>query len=77
MFADVDQCQKIMADQRLAAVKFTGSTLGGAAVGRFAGKHLKKVCLELGGNDPFCVLPDADLAAAVDAAYNSRMMANA
>lgn len=40
------------------------------------GKHIKKTTLELGGNDPFCVLGDANLAKAVESAYKSRMGAN-
>ena len=40
-------------------------------------KHVKMVCLELGGNDPFIVLKDADMEKAVDAAYTSRMINSA
>ncbi|MCC8438546.1 aldehyde dehydrogenase family protein [Brevibacillus sp. M2.1A] len=49
-------------------VSFTGSTPVGRHIGALAGKHLKKVALELGGNSPFIVLEDADIKQAVDAA---------
>lgn len=57
-------------------MKFTGSTLAGSQIAEICGKHLKKSTLELGGNDPFCVLKDADIAKAVEIAYKSRMAAN-
>lgn len=49
-------------------VSFTGSTSVGRHIGSLAGKNLKKVALELGGNSPFIVLEDADIKQAVDAA---------
>lgn len=49
-------------------VSFTGSTPVGRHIGSLAGKNLKKVALELGGNSPFIVLEDADIKQAVDAA---------
>lgn len=49
-------------------VSFTGSTPVGRHIGEIAGKHLKRVALELGGNSPFVVLSDADVDRAVDAA---------
>ncbi|ADG10218.1 benzaldehyde dehydrogenase [Caulobacter segnis] len=48
-------------------ITFTGSTAVGRRVGELAGRHLKKVALELGGNNAFIVLDDADLAAAASA----------
>jgi benzaldehyde dehydrogenase (NAD) len=48
-------------------ITFTGSTAVGRRVGELAGKHLKKVALELGGKSPFIVLDDADLGAAASA----------
>lgn len=77
MFVTEHQCAKIIADRRVRAVKFTGSTRGGRAVAMECAKHVKKSCLELGGNDPFIVLKDADLEKAVDAAYTSRMVNSA
>jgi succinate-semialdehyde dehydrogenase/glutarate-semialdehyde dehydrogenase len=60
MFIDVDQIEPIVADIRLGGVQFTGSTRAGKSIGALAGKHLKRVCLELGGSDPFVVLDDVD-----------------
>jgi aldehyde dehydrogenase (NAD+) len=49
-------------------ISFTGSTAVGRHIGEIAGRHLKRVTLELGGNSPFVVLSDADVDRAVDAA---------
>lgn len=73
MFVDNEQCSAILADRRVRAVKFTGSTEAGKTVAVEAAKNMKLGCFELGGNDPFIVLKDANLERAVDAAYASRM----
>lgn len=49
-------------------VSFTGSTAVGRQIGKVAGERLKNMSLELGGNAPFCVMRDADIDNAVDAA---------
>ncbi|KMY55476.1 aldehyde dehydrogenase [Bacillus sp. FJAT-27231] len=49
-------------------ISFTGSTPVGKLIGRIAGENFKRVALELGGNNPFIVLSDADVDRAVDAA---------
>jgi benzaldehyde dehydrogenase (NAD) len=63
--ADVGEA--LVTDRNVDMVSFTGSTAAGRRVGELAGARLKKVSLELGGNNAFIVLDDADLAAAAAA----------
>ncbi len=62
---DIPQVEHVLADDRIHAVTFTGSTQGGAAVAALAGKYLKKSVMELGGSDPYIICHDADLERAV------------
>ncbi len=58
--------EALCTDRHVQMIQFTGSTAVGRRVGELAGRHLKKVSLELGGNNALIILDDADLDVAVN-----------
>jgi succinate-semialdehyde dehydrogenase / glutarate-semialdehyde dehydrogenase len=74
LLVETDQVAELIADDRIAAVTFTGSTQVGAIIAAQAGAALKKQVLELGGSDPFIVLADADVRAAAETAAKARFI---
>ena len=70
------QVEAILRDPRVAAATVTGSEGAGRAVASVAGDEVKKTVLELGGSDPFLVLPSADIPAAARVAVTARVQNN-
>jgi succinate-semialdehyde dehydrogenase/glutarate-semialdehyde dehydrogenase len=72
LLIDSRQVESVLGDERVAAVTVTGSEPAGRAVAAQAGWLIKKSVLELGGSDPFIVMPSADLDVAVETAVRAR-----
>ncbi|QKW18261.1 NADP-dependent succinic semialdehyde dehydrogenase [Kitasatospora sp. NA04385] len=70
------QVEAVIRDERVVAVTLTGSEGAGRSVAAVAGDEIKKTVLELGGSDPFLVLPSADVPAAAERAVTARVQNN-
>ena len=73
---DVEALETITAHPAVAAVSLTGSEKAGRSMASLAGKYLRKCVLELGGSDPFIVMPDADLDFTANMAAKARLINN-
>ena len=69
-----NQVEQIIAHKGVKAITLTGSERAGSAVAALAGKYIKKTVLELGGNNAFIVLEDADIDKSVKIAVTARML---
>ncbi|MEO3930568.1 NADP-dependent succinic semialdehyde dehydrogenase [Micromonosporaceae bacterium B7E4] len=71
-----ERIEQVLADPRVRAATLTGSEGAGRSVASIAGRYVKKTVLELGGSDPFVVMPSADVARAAEVATVARCQNN-
>lgn len=73
---DVNQVRELLQTKQVKGLKFIGNINVGSQLAKICGKYMKKATFELGGNDAFIVLNDANIDEAVEAAYKSRLHCN-
>jgi succinate-semialdehyde dehydrogenase/glutarate-semialdehyde dehydrogenase len=76
LLVGADKVELILSDDRVVAATLTGSTPAGRSIAALGGDRLKKTVLELGGSDPFVVMPSADLARSAEVAVTARVQNN-
>ena len=76
LLIETERVRRVIEDPRVVAVTLTGSMGAGSQVASSAGKDVKKTVLELGGSDPFIVMPSADFETAVRTAVKARTINN-
>jgi len=76
LLIEAQQVEKVIVDPRVQAITLTGSEKAGSAVASTAARHIKKSVLELGGSDPFIVMPSSDFESALRTAIKARTINN-
>ncbi len=76
LLVGAEKVERILTDPRVVAATLTGSEPAGRSVAEIAGRQIKKTVLELGGSDPFVVMPSADLPKAAEVATVARTQNN-
>jgi len=76
LLIEAQQVEKMIVDPRVKAITLTGSEKAGSAVASTAARYIKKSVLELGGNDPFIVMPSGDFESTLRTAIKARTINN-